>query len=243
VLKTWQLCEEHGINTILSDPFEKPSRIMKRYRQERRGKIQWISEVHPPKGYYESRLIDLKESVKHVLENEPHAMYIQGGVTDSFVHRGLMDELSEALEAMKRSGLPSGLGAHSIETPKACMVAGIEPDFFMKTFHPDDYWSATPREQRIEFNVDSDSPDNHDNIWDIKPEVTREVMATFKKPWIAFKVMAAGAVTPERGFRHAFAGGADFICAGMFDFQIAEDAAIVRKVLAESLDRSRPWFA
>jgi len=243
VLKTWQLCEEHGINTILSDPFEKPARIMKRYRQERRGKIQWISEVHPPMPYYDTRLNHLKENLKQVLANEPHAMYIQGGVTDSFVHRGLMDELGEALEAMKQSGLPSGLGAHSIETPKACMTAGIHPDFFMKTFHPDDYWSATPREQRIEFNVDSDSPNNHDNIWDIKPEVTREVMAKFQKPWIAFKVMAAGAVLPEKGFRHAFSGGADFICAGMFDFQIAEDAAIAGKVLAGTLDRTRPWYS
>jgi hypothetical protein len=40
VLHTWQLCEEHGINTLLSDPFEKPVRLMKRYRKERGGKIQ-----------------------------------------------------------------------------------------------------------------------------------------------------------------------------------------------------------
>jgi len=144
---------------------------------------------------------------------------------------------------MKQSGLPSGLGAHSVETPKRCMAAGIQPDFFMKTFHSDDYWSATPREQRIEFNVDSDSTNNHDNIWDIKPEVTREVMGSFQKPWIAFKVMAAGAIPPEKAFRFAFSGGADFICAGMFDFQIADDVEIARRVLAEPLARTRPWLA
>jgi hypothetical protein len=123
------------------------------------------------------------------------------------------------------------------------MAAGIQPDFFMKTFHSDDYWSATPREQRIEFNVDSDSTNNHDNIWDIKPEVTREVMGSFQKPWIAFKVMAAGAIPPEKAFRFAFSGGADFICAGMFDFQIADDVEIARRVLAEPLARTRPWLA
>ena len=47
VMDTWQLAEELGINTVLSDPFDKPVRIMKRYRQERGGKMQWISEVHP----------------------------------------------------------------------------------------------------------------------------------------------------------------------------------------------------
>jgi len=64
-----------------------------------------------------------------------------------------------------------------------------------------------------------------------------------QKPWIAFKVMAAGAIPSEEAFRFAFRGGADFICAGMFDFQIAEDVAIAKKVLAESSDRTRPWMA
>lgn len=243
VLNTWQLCEEQGINTVLSDPFEKPARIMKRYRQERGGKIQWISEVHPRKYYYDIRLADVKEHLKQVIDNEPNALYVQGGVCDSFVHRGLLDELGETLELMKQTGLPSGFGAHSVENPRACLKAGIQPDFFMKTYHADDYWSATPRTQRIEFNVDSRNPENHDNIWDIKPEATRELMAGVHKPWIAFKVMAAGAIPPEDGFRFAFTGGADFICAGMFDFQIAENVATAKKVLAESLDRTRLWMA
>jgi hypothetical protein len=243
VLSTWQLCEEQGINTVLSDPFEKPVRIMKRYRKERGGKIQWISEVHPKKYQYEIRLPDMKENLKEVLDREPHALYIQGAICDAFVDRGLVEELGEALELMKQSGLPCGLGAHSVETPRSCMKARLEPDFFMKTFHSEDYWSATPREQRVEFNVDKRSSTNHDNMWDIKPEVTREVMAGFQRPWIAFKVMAAGAIPPEKGFRFAFQGGADFICAGMFDFQVAEDVTIAKKVLAELQERQRPWRA
>ncbi len=64
-----------------------------------------------------------------------------------------------------------------------------------------------------------------------------------KCPWIAFKVLAAGAVAPQRGFRFAFQGGADFLCVGMFDFHVAEDAALVKKVLSETTARSRPWLA
>jgi NAD(P)H-dependent flavin oxidoreductase YrpB (nitropropane dioxygenase family) len=65
-------------------------------------------------------------------------------------------------------------------------------------------------------------------------------MFTVKQPWIAFKVLAAGAIPPHRGFRHAFEGGADFILVGMFDWQIAEDVQITKQVLG-NLRRLRPW--
>ena len=68
-------------------------------------------------------------------------------------------------------------------------------------------------------------------------------MKTVEKPWIAFKVMAAGAIPPEDAFRYAFTSGADFIVAGMFDFEIAPDVDLAKKTFAEAKDRSRPWRA
>jgi len=41
--------------------------------------------------------------------------------------------------------------------------------------------------------------------------------------------MAAGAIPPEDGFRHAFENGADFCLAGMFDFEIQKDVKIARE--------------
>ena len=69
-------------------------------------------------------------------------------------------------------------------------------------------------------------------MFDLFPEKTIEFMGRIKKPWIAFKVLAGGAIHPQDGFKFAFENGADFICVGMFDFQIVEDVNIALDVLA-----------
>jgi hypothetical protein len=68
-------------------------------------------------------------------------------------------------------------------------------------------------------------------------------MKSVTVPWIAFKVLAAGAIRPQPAFQYAYENGADFICAGMFDFQVREDAILARKVLSRPLGRQRPWRA
>jgi hypothetical protein len=68
-------------------------------------------------------------------------------------------------------------------------------------------------------------------------------MKNTKKPWIAYKVLAAGAIDPRKGFEYAFKNGADFINVGMFDFQIKEDALIVKRVLSGDFKRDRQWRA
>lgn len=64
---------------------------------------------------------------------------------------------------------------------------------------------------------------NHDNMFDLFPWKTAEVMKDIRKPRIAFKVLASEAISSVKGFRYAFESGADFVCAGMFDFQITDD--------------------
>jgi hypothetical protein len=65
-------------------------------------------------------------------------------------------------------------------------------------------------------------------------------MKDVEKPWIAFKVMAAGAIPPQDAFRYVFENGADHVLAGMFDFEIAEDVRIANDVLSK-VSRVRPW--
>jgi hypothetical protein len=59
---------------------------------------------------------------------------------------------------------------------------------------------------------------------------------------MVFNVLAAGAINPEDGFNWAFKNGADFICVGMFDFQIVNDVNIAIETLNKLQGRSREWF-
>jgi hypothetical protein len=62
---------------------------------------------------------------------------------------------------------------------------------------------------------------------------------------MGFKVLAAGAIEPEDGFRWAFENGADFICVGMFDFQIVNDVNICIDTLQDinaKNSRQRSWM-
>ena len=132
---------------------------------------------------------------------------------------------------------------------------GIKPDFYVKTFHDDNYWSATPKEFREPFCWYNDSGGNsysgkttdhnrfHDNIWCLDAEKTIEVMSKVEVPWIAFKVLAAGAIHPRHGFRFAFENGADFIAVGMLDFQIRDNVHRTKQSMRVSKDRTRPWRA
>ncbi|WP_436418129.1 hypothetical protein KCV26_04675 [Petrimonas sulfuriphila] len=65
-------------------------------------------------------------------------------------------------------------------------------------------------------------------------------MNALEEPRIAFKVLAAGAIEPKDGFKYAFDNGADFICVGMYDFQIVDDTNILLDTLS-NVQRVRPW--
>ena len=219
VFETFRLAEACGINTILTSPLL--CDVINDYWDNGGGKIQFISDCGGD---------NVLEMVRKSIDNGACACYIQGGIGDELVAQGKFDLIAETLELIRSNGLPAGIGGHKLATVKACVEKGFEPDFWMKTLHHTNYWSAQPEQQK-------------DNIWCEEPEQTVAFMEGLEQPWIAFKVLAAGAIHPRVGFKYAFESGADFICVGMYDFQIVDDANLALDVLGGKLRRRRQWFA
>jgi radical SAM superfamily enzyme YgiQ (UPF0313 family) len=142
---------------------------------------------------------------------------------------------NQFIKARKRI---AGVSAHDLRVIVECERHGYDVDFYQKTFHSHDYYTAPRSGEKGAIGV-------CDNSWCEDPQAVIDVMSKIKKPWIAFKVLAAGALQPRAAFPHAFNSGADFILVGMFDWQVADDAKLARRVIqvaaGPNTKRTRPW--
>ncbi|HON00567.1 MAG TPA: hypothetical protein PLM33_09985, partial [Acidobacteriota bacterium] len=224
--------ERGGINTLLTNPLL--ATLLDEYWKRGIGKIQFISDCagldYDDKGARPKPWEEYMNIVRRAIDYGATACYVQGETADYYIGQGEVGAVEKVLELIRSHGLPAGIGAHRLETVKTCVEAGLLPDFWMKTLHHHDYWSAR-------------HPEWHDNMYCFDPAGTIAFMRERPEPWIAFKVLAAGAIHPREGFRFAFENGADFVCVGMYDFQIVENVNLAIDLLGERLPRSRPWRA
>jgi len=236
MMETLRLAEAHGVNTV----FETGAQFVERYNREFGGHMQFIPHIKVDLGQDEQ---SLKAHIQQQVDSGAVALYVWGVAADRLVQAGAVDQLAKAVELAKRHDLPVGVGGHSLLVPMQCEQHQVPCDFYVKTFHSDDYPSATPKTQRKEFIWLDGGPGWYDNMWCINPEETIAFMETVTKPWLAFKVLAAGAFYPKQAFPYAFKNGADFIAVGMFDFHIKDNAELVSRVVRREQQRRRPWRA
>jgi hypothetical protein len=159
---------------------------------------------------------DPVENAQRARDNGAIAMYLHGNVSDTAVKQGKAEEIGRVVVGIRKTGLLAGIGAHLLATVQGCEQAKLDPDFYMFTVNRVNYYSSPAAE-------------------------IAAFMKTIQKPWIGFKVLGAGRDKPPEGFLHAFQKGADFICVGMFDWQVRDDAAFVQEMLAKGIERERPW--
>jgi uncharacterized membrane protein YphA (DoxX/SURF4 family) len=232
VMQTLALAEKCGINSIITNP--QLGRVFQKYKREFDGRMKFISDC--------GISLDFQKGIAMSLAVDSDALYCQGEITDRWTNpqyddgkgRSVterMELIRKGLEEIRSHGKPAGIGAHRIEAIKVCVEHGLKPDFWVKTCHSHNYWSAQPGSEW------------KDNMFDYDPAETIRFMGTLKEPWIAFKVLAAGAIRPEEGLKYAFNNGADFVCMGMYDFQIVEDVNIALNAISQVKERQRSWMA
>ena len=123
---------------------------------------------------------------------------------------------------------------------KLCVEHDCIPDFWMKTVHRIDYPTAHLGEDKKKPKMGIGVQDNR--FVDCDRQEVFDYMATRPEPWIAFKVLGAGIEHPKDAFPVSWDGGADFICCGMYDYQVVEDVNVSNAYFANGLpSRARPW--
>lgn len=229
---TLAFAEKTGINTIIINPLLIDT--VTDYWKRTGGKIQFITNCgyHGAAGTGEEAIAKgLVQGARMSVDRGAASCFMRGEYTDNMAVKGQDKLFRNCLAEMKTLGVPIGIGCHEWRTVKFCLEHDIVPDYWMLTFNSRKYWSATPS-----FGT------NHDNCWCTDPEGLKAYMATVPQPWIAFKVLGAGAIHPREGFPYAFNNGADAICVGMFDFQMVENVNLVNKIFAKGLPaRTRKW--
>jgi len=239
VYETLMLAEQAGINTInIGFP---TNALIAKYKKATGSKIKVISQIHPDmesKNYF----VNIDKAIDFGVD----IVQIQGNQVDWLVRDNQIDVVEKMMDHIRRQGYTAGLASHTVDALIACEEYGIIPDYYMKTMHHDQYWSAHPIENRVPFEVDGknylDHNKFHNNCFCLFPDRTVEFVNRATVPVMGFKVLAAGAIDPKDGFDWAFRNGADFICVGMFDFQIVDDVNIAIDTLNNLQGRTRQWY-
>jgi hypothetical protein len=233
VLETFAEAERQGVNTFMTHHDARIVKLLKEHHDRHGGKLRWLVSPTPQ----ESKSVEeFSEVVARLAGLGASAVYVHGAAADPLVQSNKGDMLAKFVDIIKRAGLPAGVAAHDLKVVQYCETARIPCDYYVKTFHHLNYPMA-PRPEEIT-GVYEETPHGY---WCSNPDETTRVMQSVKQPWIAYKVMAAGAIPPRDAFRYAFSRGADFILAGMFDFQITENAKVTQEMCTRIKERERPW--
>jgi hypothetical protein len=234
IRRTIELGEQHGITAIESWAMDDNSQLFDHWKSG--GKIQWIAQVRlgqmwGNEGGY--------SQIDKAINEGAVAIHLTGDAAESLLDNGQFDRVGEAVQYIQNHKRPAGVAAHDLRVILECEKRKFNVDFYQKTLHPADYFGG-PKPG------DPDRVGKFDNSWCSDAQAVIDVFAKITKPWIAFKVLAAGGVLPRAGFPFAVNGGADFILVGMFDWQVEENVKLAQRVFrvasGPSSKRTRPWY-
>lgn len=229
IRETLELGEARGITAINTWVMDDNSQIFEHWKNG--GKMKWFAQVRLDSGGGFSQ-------IQKAIDQGAVGIHLTGDAAERLIAQGQCEKIAETVHFIKSQKRIAGVAGHDLQVIVECEKAGIEVDFYQKTLHSHEYYTAPRPDEK-------GAVGEHDNSWCKDPQAVVDFMAGVKKPWIAFKILAAGAIHPRNAFPFAFKNGADFILVGMFDWQIEEDVKLAKKVLSvlTSADakRARRW--
>lgn len=206
-VETLSVCVKNGINTFLGRIDDNVIGFLQLYEKTYGERMPWLAQTSE-KAERGATKQQIQDNIRRAVDSGAVGCYVQGASADFLVAEGHVGDIGEHLDLMRKLGVLAGIGAHINKTVEETAKAGLKPDFYMKTINRLGYYAA-------------------------EPDRTAEMMSEIDVPWIAFKVLGAGRIKPEEGFRYALNAGADFLCVGMFEFQVEENVQLAKKLMSE----------
>jgi hypothetical protein len=229
IAETLEIAEANGINVINTWVMDDNSHIFKHWK--RGGKIKWISQARLDGNGGFSQF-------RRAVDEGAVAVHITGDTAEGLLAQGKFEKVSESVALIHSLKRVAGVAAHDFRVVMECERLKLDADFYQATFHSHDYFTAPKAGE-------TNALGENDNSWCSNPQQVVDFMRNVKKPWIAFKILAAGALPPRTAFPYAINSGADFILVGMFDWQIEENAKLAKRIIEATArpdsSRTRAW--
>ena len=230
IRETLELGEQNGITAINTWVMDDNSQIFDHWKNG--GKLKWISQARLDGGGGFSQ-------IDKAIDQGAVAIHLTGDTGERLLDEGKFDKVAETMQYIRSRKKVAGMAGHDLRVIVECEKRKLDVDFYQKTLHTNEYFTG-PKPG------DPDALGKNDNSWCADAQAVIDVFAKITKPWIAFKILAAGAIPPRAAFPYAVNGGADFILVGMFDWQVEEDAKLARRVFnivsGPNSKRTRPWY-
>ena len=230
IRQTLELGEQNGITAINTWVMDDNSQLFEHWKNG--GKLKWIAQVRlDANGGY--------SQIEKAVDQGAVAIHLTGDTAEKLLDEGKFEKVSEAIEYIRAQQRVAGVAAHDLRVILECEKRKVDVDFYQKTLHTNEYFTGPKAGE-------PDRVGKNDNSWCADATAVIETFTKITKPWIAFKILAAGALPPRAGFPYAVNGGADFILVGMFDWQVQEDVKLARQVFkvasGPNSRRTRPWY-
>lgn len=151
----------------------------------------------------------MKDNMTEAVKKGAAAISVQGVAIDRLVRAGKWDVVKDWIEHIKSLGVPAGMASHYPDTHLEAEKRKIPTDFYCQCLYtPEDYSPA-------------------------RREAALKTIAQIEKPVIAYKVLAAGRLTPDEAFNYVIPKlkPKDGLCVGIFSKhdadQIREDTTLI----------------